>query len=564
MSDMIACLNDHSYIPLNNEQNKPTQGHIGETSNEPTQAIRNEFEELYASANKELYPDCDYVTRLDFMEKFTHFRVKGYKLPLSYYEIKKTFKMIELGYESIHACVNDYFLFWGEDNKDKQLCLVCNTSRWKDNHTIGKKVPKKVLRYFSIIPRLQRFYKSSHIVKETTLHTIGKCTKPIKMQHPVNGRAWKTFDTCYLKFIEEPRNVRLGLAADGFNPFDNLIKDIDVYLRPLIDDLKDLSALKGIETIDVATGQKFNMRVMVLWTIDGFDFPARSSLSGWSGQDIMHIQKNVLESILNTLLMNDKSKDTTKARQDLKICAFEVSCGSAKTKTRSAQSLRLSIPSRQRAKKSCQFIKGVKLPDGFESNFKHKVTNNDTNITGVKSHDCYIMMQRLLPYGLHQYLPSTVATPIIELCSFFKLICSQTLMEADMLKTQSKVVDILCNLELIYPPTFFDIIIYLVIHLPLEALECRPIRPRWMYPFERFMKKLKNYILQRYINKDPGVSKSGELFALACGPTPSPISTNSCIVNDVRFVGHSQDQCRTTQNSGICLPGEKDEELYYG
>ncbi|GJY78223.1 hypothetical protein Tco_0484024 [Tanacetum coccineum] len=36
--------------------------------------------------------------------------------------------------------------------------------------------------------------------------------------------------------------------------------------------------------------------------------------------------------------------------------------------------------------------------------------------------------------------------------------------------------------------------IHLVIHLPLEALEGGPIRPRWMYPFERFMKKLKNYV----------------------------------------------------------------------
>ncbi|GKC10397.1 hypothetical protein Tco_1007179, partial [Tanacetum coccineum] len=46
MSDMTACLNDLGYIPSNNEQNEPTQGDIGETSNEPTQAKRNEFEEL--------------------------------------------------------------------------------------------------------------------------------------------------------------------------------------------------------------------------------------------------------------------------------------------------------------------------------------------------------------------------------------------------------------------------------------------------------------------------------------------------------------------------------------
>nr|GEY31611.1 hypothetical protein [Tanacetum cinerariifolium] len=362
MSDMTALLNDLSYIPPNNEHNEPTQGDIGETSNKPTQDTRNEFEELYASANEELYPGCDYVTRLDFMTNFTYFKVKGkltdsifnemleffqnvfpiskgYKLPPSYYAIKKTFKMIGLG--------------------------------WKDNNTQGKKVPKKVLRNFSIIPRLQRLYKSSYTAKEMIWHATRKCTEPDKIQHLVDG----------------------------------------------------------VETIDVASGQKFNMRAMVLWTIN--DFPARSSLSGWSGKgykacptwnkdtpyvrvlskttyvshrrflkkphkwrsslefngetdnrdppkefgrdeilaqldrlpmrvkgkhpsyegvkikrnvhvelnwtkrsifyeleywsflslrhnlDIMHIAKNVLGAILNTLLMNDKSKDTVKARQEL-------------------------------------------------------------------------------------------------------------------------------------------------------------------------------------------------------------------------------------------------------
>ncbi|GJZ69387.1 hypothetical protein Tco_0632937 [Tanacetum coccineum] len=136
-----------------------------------------------------------------------------------------------------------------------------------------------------------------------TWHATGKCTEPGKMQHRVDGRAWKDFDTKYLDFAAEPRNVRLGLAADGFNPFGNLSqsysmwpvilttynlppwlcmkessfmltllihglkssgKDIDVYLRPLIDDLKDLLVKPCVETIDVATCQKFNIRAMVL------------------------------------------------------------------------------------------------------------------------------------------------------------------------------------------------------------------------------------------------------------------------------------------------------------
>ncbi|GJT02449.1 hypothetical protein Tco_0823618 [Tanacetum coccineum] len=209
MSDMTACLNDLSYIPLNNEQNEPTQGDIGETSNDPTQAKRNEFEELYASANEELYPGC--MCR--------------------------------------YICVTIASVS-GHANKDVQFCPVCNTSRWKDSNTPGKKVPKKVLRYFPIIPRLQRLYKSSHTTKEMTWHATGKCTEP------------------------EPRNVRLGLAADGFNPFATLTliihgpkslgKDIDVYLRPLIDDLKDLWAKPGVETIDVATEVQYESDVNFL------------------------------------------------------------------------------------------------------------------------------------------------------------------------------------------------------------------------------------------------------------------------------------------------------------
>ncbi|GJS15686.1 reverse transcriptase domain-containing protein [Tanacetum coccineum] len=219
-------------------------------------------------------------------------------------------------------------------------------------------------------------------------------------------------------------------------------------------------------------------------------------------------------------------------------------------------------------KKFCQFIKGVKLPDGFGSCFKHKVTDNDTNITGLKSHDYHIMMQRLLPYGLQNYLPDKIAKPIIELCSLFKQICSAALIEDDMLNAHIKVVDKLCDLELIYPPALFDIMIHLVIHLPLEALEGGPIRPR-LFPNKDMKVEFPDWfgsqIRQRHIDndKDPDVSTTSELFALACGPIWTPISINSCVVDDVRYVVHSRDERRTTQNSGICAPGP-DGEMSYG
>ena len=39
------------------------------------------------------------------------------------------------------------------------------------------------------------------------------------LRHPADGQAWKDFDSFHPEFAQDPRNVRLGLASDGFNPF---------------------------------------------------------------------------------------------------------------------------------------------------------------------------------------------------------------------------------------------------------------------------------------------------------------------------------------------------------
>ena len=34
------------------------------------------------------------------------------------------------------------------------------------------------------------------------------------LRHPADSEAWKSFDSKYIEFSSEPRNVMLGLAAD--------------------------------------------------------------------------------------------------------------------------------------------------------------------------------------------------------------------------------------------------------------------------------------------------------------------------------------------------------------
>ncbi|GKF32693.1 hypothetical protein Tco_0102491 [Tanacetum coccineum] len=156
-----------------------------------------------------------------------------------------------------------------------------------------------------------------------------------------------------------------------------------------------------------------------------YKLPYWSSLPLKHNLDVMHIEKNVLESLLGTLLMNDKSKDTNKARQDLEELKIRSKLWLSKKGNRKfiKPYPKYSFPPEKR-QFFYEFIKGVKLPDGFGSNFKPKVTDNDNNIIGMKSHDCHIMMQRLLSVEAQAYLDLNIATPTIELCSFFKQICA--------------------------------------------------------------------------------------------------------------------------------------------
>jgi hypothetical protein len=41
------------------------------------------------------------------------------------------------------------------------------------------------------------------------------------MSLPADGDAWQDFDKEYPEFARDARNIRLGLATDGFNPFSD-------------------------------------------------------------------------------------------------------------------------------------------------------------------------------------------------------------------------------------------------------------------------------------------------------------------------------------------------------
>ncbi|KAK1427928.1 hypothetical protein QVD17_16680 [Tagetes erecta] len=445
-------------------------------------------------------------------------------------------------------------------------------------------------------------------------------------------------------FAKDPRNVRLGLASDGFNPFgamslsysmwpvvlipynmppwksmvdssfmlallipgrDSPGKDIDVFLRPLIDELK-LLWHKGVETYDCESKQRFNMRAALLWTIN--DFPAYGYLSGWStsgykacptcnedassirirdriayvghrrflpldhpfrksrdfnGQketrlapkpvngddclrqlehltihhhgkhpshggkkrkrdpqdlnwskksiffelpywpkllirhniDVMHVEKNVCENVLGTLLnIEGKTKDTDKARLDLEDMNIRKELHLVRKNNRLVKPHAMYVLTKDERKQFCNLLKSVRFPDGYAGNLAKNVIVDQGKVYGLKSHDCHVLIQRIIPIAIRPFLTKQIRDALVELSQFFKKLIEVTLHMRELEALQEDIVKILCKLERIFPPSFFTIMVHLCVHLSQEAILGGPVQSRWMYPIERYLGHLKRYV----------------------------------------------------------------------
>jgi hypothetical protein len=113
---------------------------------------------------------------------------------------------------------------------------------------------------------------------------------------------------------------------------------------------------------------------------------------------------------------------------------------------------------------------------------------------GLKTHDYHILLQRILPAGLRGLVRKDVYEVIAELGRFFSQLRSKTLKVDALHQMKEDIVLILCKLEKIYPPAFFDVMVHLAVHLPDEALLRGPVRYGWMYPIERRLGTFKHFI----------------------------------------------------------------------
>ena len=73
----------------------------------------------------------------------------------------------------------------------------------------------------------------------------------------------------------------------------------------------------------------------------------------------------------------------------------------------------------------------------------------------------------------------------MEISHFFRDISSSKLNVDHIERLETNIVETICKLEMIFPPSLFDSIEHLPVHLPYEVNVGGPVQYRWMNPFER-------------------------------------------------------------------------------
>jgi len=132
-----------------------------------------------------------------------------------------------------------------------------------------------------------------------------------------------------------------------------------------------------------------------------------------------------------------------------------------------------------------KWLKSLCFPNGHASNISRLVNMEECRLYRMKSHDCHVFMQTLIPLAYNDLLPKEIWDELMEISHFFRDICSSKLNVDHIERLETNMVETLYKHEMIFSPSFFDSMEHLSIHLPFEAKVGGLVQYRWMYPFER-------------------------------------------------------------------------------
>jgi hypothetical protein len=167
-----------------------------------------------------------------------------------------------------------------------------------------------------------------------------------------------------------------------------------------------LSGAQVLEQYDIFEQVEFGKTLLykkgsVTKAIDGttggrrvfFELPYWSSLLIRHNLDVMHIEKNICESILGTLLkLDDKCKDGENARLDMEHLWIQPDQHPVIKDDKYTLPSALYELNKEARESLCEFLYGVNMLDGVSSNIRRCVDVKSHKVSVLKTHDYHLIL----------------------------------------------------------------------------------------------------------------------------------------------------------------------------
>jgi len=125
--------------------------------------------------------------------------------------------------------------------------------------------------------------------------------------------------------------------------------------------------------------------------------------------DVMHMEKNMFEKIFNTVMdVKGKTNDNIKARLDIALYCNHKNMELVYDESQVAKPKTSFMLEKNAQLLVYKWLKSLRFPDGHASIISRLVNIEDCRLYGMKSYDCHVFMQTLIPLAIRDLLPKEI------------------------------------------------------------------------------------------------------------------------------------------------------------
>lgn len=204
--------------------------------------------------------------------------------------------------------------------------------------------------------------------------------------------------------------------------------------------------------------------------------------------DVMHVEKNIADLVLKTIF---GERDTLECRRDMEECGImrdlhlrALPRGMSYMKPNAPYVL---TPEERHALLSS--VSQIWTPSRYASNFWKHIQRG--KFIGPKSHDLHCLIEQIIPVCAQSLMHPFQRTTLIWLGKHLTHICAKAIDPRNLNGLRFFLTEFVCMLEISMPPTFFNLMQHLLIHLVDELAICGHVGGRWLYLLEWYMGVLK-------------------------------------------------------------------------